>query len=58
MPGPLSRSLIHFARALRLRRRNCGQGRLSTSWRPFDLIFRPAAHDEVSTGVADSARVR
>jgi uncharacterized protein (DUF983 family) len=32
MPGFLSRSLVLFARALRLRCPNCGQGRLFTSW--------------------------
>ena len=138
MPGLLSRSLILFARALRLRCPNCGQGRLFTSWLrmrercpvcglkvergdegyqvgsymfnivaaellfaalfigaivltwptppwtlleyggivlmilapfaffpfsktlflAFDLIFRPAAHDELSTGIADSPQVR
>ena len=32
MPRFLSRSLVLFARALRLRCPNCGQGRLFTSW--------------------------
>jgi uncharacterized protein (DUF983 family) len=138
MAGLLSRSLVLFARALRLRCPNCGQGRLFTSWfrmrercpvcglkvergdegyqvgsymfniiaaellfaalfiaaimltwptppwsllesggialmilapfaffpfsktlfLAFDLIFRPASHDELTTGPGDSARAR
>jgi uncharacterized protein (DUF983 family) len=138
MAGLLSRSLVLFGRALRLRCPHCGQGRLFTSWfrmrercpvcglkvergdegyqvgsymfniiaaellfaalfiaaigltwpappwnlleyggialmilapfaffpfsktlfLAFDLIFRPASHDELATGSGDSARAR
>ena len=63
-----------FARAVRLRCPNCGRGKLFESWfrmhdhcpicrlktlfLAFDLVFRPAARDELTASVDPSSRPR